>query len=212
MNGLKALKGTAVALSVVVLAGCGQAYDPGPADHEAAPRSPGDVFDNGSDASAYQTMSYEALRGLLTDFLGIPANTGTSFAGTACDGLQNNSCPLLNPVPYLDASRNALGVATYTDDPLSTSGPSLMTSGGFKVWILASSSACGLAMQGPKYAELFPNGPSDLTLFYQLLLGRSPSAAEISEIDALQSSFAEPQKQAAAACSVAMMTLENLRQ
>ena len=212
MNGLKALKGTAVALSLLALAGCGQAYEPGPADHEVGPRAPGDVFDNGADASPYRTISYEALRGLLTDFLGVPADSSVSFTGTPCAGLNNNGCPLLDPVPYLDANRNALGVATYTDDPLSTTAPSLMTSGGFKVWILASSSACGLAMQTSKYTELFPNGPSDPTLFYQLLVGRTPTANELAEIAMLRSSFAEPEKQAAATCSVAMASLEALRQ
>lgn len=208
MNGLKALKGTAVALSLLALAGCGQAYNPGPEDHEVAPRAPGDVFDNNADAAPYQTVSYEALRALLTDFLGVQDNT--NFAGTPCANLAVGGCPLLAPVAYLQANRNSLGIATYTDDPLSTVAPSLMTSGGFKVWILASSSACGIAMEGSKYTELFPNGPSDVTLFYQLLLGRSPNAGELAEIDALQSSFAEPQKQAAAVCSVAMAGLENL--
>ena len=38
MNGLKALKGTAVALSLVAFVGCGQEYTPAPEEHTAAPR------------------------------------------------------------------------------------------------------------------------------------------------------------------------------
>lgn len=211
MNGLKALKGTAVALLTVALAGCGQAYNPGPEEHLASPRDVGDVFNSNPDTAPYRTVSYETLRSLLVDFLGVNPNA-PNLAGTPCAApLTAATCPLLAPVVYLDANRNALGTAIYTADPLGTQAPSLMTSGGFKVWILASSSACGLAMQNDaKRNELFPNGVSDYTYFYQALLGRSPKPAEIQEFDMLQASFGDDVHKAAAVCATAMVTLENL--
>src|SRR5688572_20357393 len=104
MNGLKALKGTAVALSLMALAGCGQAYNPGPEEHVASPRDQGDIFGSNPDAAPYKTVSYEVLRSFLVDTLNVP-QTAPSFTGTPCAGLAASGCPLLAPVPYLDANR-----------------------------------------------------------------------------------------------------------
>lgn len=209
MNGLKNL---AVALSVVALAGCGQAYNPGPEEHIAGPEAKGDVFGSNPDTAPYQTVSYEVLRSMLTDLLAVTDTT--NFTNTPCAGLATNSCPLLAPVSYLDANKGALGVAVYTALPGGTFPASLMTSGGFKSWILAVNSGCGLAAQNPATLErLFPaaeGGVSNYNEFYQAALGRAPSAAEIAELDMLQASFADDQHKAAAVCTTVLSSLENL--
>lgn len=213
MNGLKALKGTAVALSLMALAGCGQAYNPGPEEHVASPRDQGDIFNSNPDAAPYQTVSYQVLRSFLVDTLNV-AETAPSFTGTPCAGLTPSGCPLLAPVPYLDANRGQLGVAVYTAAPDGTQAPSLMSSGGFKVWILAASSACGIAMQNPTTVEeLFPaaeGGVSNYNHFYGALLGRAPTAAEIAELDMLQASFSDDAHKAASVCTTVLASLENL--
>lgn len=210
MNGLKTLKGTAVALSLMALAGCGQAYNPGAQDHDAAPRGAGDVFNSNPDTAVYQTVSYDVLNSWLVDTLNMPA---TAAVSGVCVGQQNN-CPLQAPVQYLAANKGQLGVAVFTADPDGTQAPSMMSSGGFKVWILASSSACGLAMMNPTtLEELFPaaqGGVSNYNQFYGALLGREPSAAEISELDILQASFSDDAHKAAATCSTVLASLENL--
>lgn len=210
MNGLKALKSTAVGLSLMALAGCGQAYNPGPDEHEAGPRGQGDVFNSNPDAAPYQTVSYDVLNSFLVDTLNMPA---TAPVSGICVGQQNN-CPLQAPVQFLAANKGQLGVAVFSALPDGTQAPSMMSSGGFKVWILAASSACGLAMNNPTTLDqLFPasmGGISNYTTFYGALLGREPSAAEISELDILQASFADDAHKAAAVCTTALASLENL--
>jgi hypothetical protein len=210
MNGLKALKGTALALSLMALAGCGQAYNPGPEEHIAGPRDAGDVFGSNPDTAPYKTVSYDVLRSMLTASLHMPA---TAAVSGVCAG-QANNCPLQAPVAYLDANKASLGVAVFTADPDGTQIPSMMSSGGFKVWILASSSACGLAAMNPTtLEELFPaaqGGVSNYNQFYGALLGRSPTAAEIAELDMLQASFSDDAHKAASVCSTVLASLENL--
>jgi predicted small lipoprotein YifL len=219
MNGLKALKGTAVALSLVALAGCGQAYNPGPEEHIAGPSDKGDVFGSNPDTAPYQTVSYEVLRTtLLTTILTRNDSTvigdQTNFAGTPCAGLPANpGCPLTAPVTYLDNNKGSMGVAVYTASSESSFPASLMTSGGFKAWILAASSACGKATtDNVRRGELFPNGVSDYNHFYQATVGRSPTAEEVAELDMLQASFSDDPHKAAAVCTTVLLTLENLAQ
>ena len=220
MNGLKALKGTAVALSLIALAGCGQAYNPGPEEHIAGPRDQGDVFGSNPDTAPYRTMSYEAMREQLTNFLGVAIDdpmyaqpfTNDPAGTNSCNGLTSNAgCPKLEPVLYLDANRTTLGTAVFTADPLGTQAPSLMSSGGFKVWILAANSACVKAMNGPKYGELFPQGASNYTTWYNALLARNPNQEEIDILDELTASFGSEQQKAAAVCTLTLSSLENLR-
>lgn len=214
MNGLKALKSTAVALSLVALAGCGQGYNPGAEEHLAGPEGKGDVFGSNPDTSPYQTVSYEVLDQMLRRILTRNDNSLIADTGMtgACAGVAANpGCPLNGPLTYLSNSKGSLGVAVFTASAEATFPASLMTSGGFKAWILAASSACGKAStDATRRAELFPNGVSDYTHFYQVTMNRNPSAAEVAELDLLQASFADDAHKAAAVCTVSMASLENL--
>jgi hypothetical protein len=217
MNGLKALKGTAVALSLVALAGCGQAYNPGPEEHLAGPEGKGDVFNSNPDTAPYQTVSFEVLnqtlRTILTRDVDDSLIGDTAFSGPCAGLAANPGCPLQAPLSYLNNNKGSMGVAVFTAGAETTFPASLMTSGGFKAWILSASSACGkAATDDVRRGELFPNGVSDYTHIYQLLMSRNPSAAEIAELDLLQASFADEPHKAAAVCTVLTVTLEGLAQ
>jgi hypothetical protein len=198
-----------VALSLAAICGCGQAYTPAPDEHIAGPRGGGDVFTTNPDSAAYQTVSYDVLRSWLVGTLHMPE---VVTVGGVCDAAtEQTSCPVQAPVQYLDANKGALGVPVFTVDPDGTQAPSLMTSGGFKVWIVAASSACGIAAQNPATrAELFPAGVTDVEHFYNVLLSRSPSEEERDELAALQASFADDIHKSAAVCTTVLVTLENL--
>ncbi len=148
MNDLKALKGTAVALAVMALAGCAQPYTPAPEEHLAGPRGAGDVFNSNPDAAEYQTVRYEVLRSWLVDTLHMPQTIAVS--GVCDPVIDLNQCPVQAPVQYLDANKGALGVAVFTADPDGTPAPSMMNSGGFKVWIVGASSAPARRVVSPR--------------------------------------------------------------
>lgn len=195
-----------LALSLAAICGCGQAYTPAPDEHIAGPRGGGDVFTTNPDSAAYQTVSYDVLRSWLVGTLHMPEIV---TVGGVCT--QQNACPVQAPVQYLDANKGALGVPVYAVDPDGTQAPSLMTSGGFKVWIVAASSACGLAAQNPATRdELFPAGVTEVDHFYDALLSRSPSDEERAELAALQLSFSDDIHKSAAVCTTVLVTLENL--
>lgn len=218
MNGLKALIGTAALLSLV---GCGQGYSPSPDESVPTVQGGGDVFTNGNDGTVYHTASYEVLRYTITNTMNLgtttPANA-TTICGT---GIALAACPKAAPVQYLDANKNGLGVPVYNqDDPLATQAPSQMTSGGFKTWVLASSSACGRMMTEQATPSLFPNGIHDYTYMYNALLGRDPSASEVGTLENLESMYTAAhgtpqaatvdQVRGAAACSAVLGSLEFL--
>lgn len=215
MNGLKALKGTAVALSLVALAGCGQAYNPGPEEHLAGPEGKGDVFGSNPDTAPYQTVSFEVLDNMLRNQILRRADGSligdVAFTG-ACAGLPANpGCPLQGPLAYLNNNKGSMGVAVYTAGAETTFPASLMTSGGFKAWILSANSACGkAAVDDVRRGELFPAGISDYNHIYQTILSRNPSTAEVAELDLLQASFSDDQHKAAAVCTTVVLTLEAL--
>lgn len=206
-----AFKLTTVALSFAVLCGCGQPYSPEPEAHTAAPRGAGDVFGSNPDATRYQTVSYDILRSWLVTTLHMPQ---TVAVGGVCDPAMQSACPLQAPVQYLDANKGALGIPVFTADPDGTQVPSLMTSGGFKVWIIAASSSCGIAAQNPATVEeLFPaaeGGISSYDRFYSVLLSRSPSDAERAELDVLQGAYSGDVRKMAAVCTTVLASLENL--
>jgi len=203
---------SAAALTLTVIAGCGQPYSPAPAEHIAGPHGGGDIFESSPDTAPYQTVSYDILRSWLVDTLHMPQSVAVSGA---CDPvIDADACPRQAPVQYLDANKGALGIPVFTDEPDGTQAPSLMTSGGFKVWIVAASSACGIAAATPSTMnELFPaaqGGLDSYDTFYLLLLGRSPTAAEIAELDTLQGAYSDDVRKAAAVCTTVLASLENL--
>lgn len=206
-----ALRLSTMALSFVALCGCGQPYSPESEAHTADPRGAGDVFESNPDTTRYQTVSYEILRSWLVTTLHMPE---TVAVGGACAPAQQNECPIQAPVPYLDANKGALGIPVFTADPDGTQVPSLMTSGGFKVWIVAASSSCGLAAQNPATVEeLFPaaeGGLASYDRFYGTLLGRTPSDAERAELDLLQGAYSDDVRKMAAVCTTVLASLENL--
>lgn len=202
----------ALTITLSALAGCGQPYNPAPEEHRAGPRDAGDVFGSNPDATAYQTVNYDILRSWLVDTLGMPQ---TAVVGGICDPvIDADACPGQAPVQYLDANKGSLGVAVFTADPDGTQGPSLMTSGGFKVWIVAASSSCGLAAQSSaKVEELFPaaqGGIGTYDTFYLRLLGRTPTDLEIAELDSLQGAYSDDARKMAAVCTTVLASLENL--
>jgi hypothetical protein len=61
--------------------------------------------------------------------------------------------------------------------------------------------------------ELFPaavGGVSNYNQFYAALLGRAPTAGEISELDMLQASFGDDAHKSASVCTTVLSSLENL--
>jgi len=185
---LKALKALTLSLSLVGLVGCGQGYTPSPEDNVATPHGGGDVFDANGDDTVYRTASYEVLRYTLREVLGLMDTLPPSTA--LCLGAVGGACPLANPVPYLALNATQMGAPAYTaDDPLATQVPGPITSGGFKVWSLASSSACGRMMREQAAPALFPQGISNYDHMYNVLLGRAPTAGEVEILNNLQASI-----------------------
>ena len=194
MNGMKALKATALTLTVVALAGCGQGYSPSPDEHIADPRGGGNVFTNGSDQTIYKTASYDVLRSTLVDTMGVTDQTPNA---TECPAavVSAAQCPKYQPIAYLAKNSVALGAPIYNQaDPLQTQAPGPMTTGGFKSWVLASTSAAGIMMQLNPAKLFIMNGTDpDLTnfdLLYQTLIGRNPTTDEVARLTQIEADVA----------------------
>ncbi len=200
-------QGVVLAVAISFAAACGQDYLPTAADAAVPlPEAPEHLFDAGTDEVAYKFASYDFLRSAVTDVLGVapamPANPGS---------------PLADPVGYLDANRTALGAPFYDAETDLTNVGGAPVAGGLKAWFLASSSACGKAME-TDMTRLFPDGTNDYRHVYGLLLGREPSPEEAQRLDELQSVtaangmdvFATPARKAAIACFAILGSLEFL--
>lgn len=171
--------------------GCAQHYDgPTCADAVINP-DPSCAFT--PEKPTYQTISLSVMHFTLTDTLGVPAMTSD-------DPVDD---PLHYPDAYLQANASALGEPDY--EAGIPAGP--MTSGGFKAWLLASSSACGIAMTNTP-ERLFPNGNHDYTYAYALLLGRKPKFEEAMILTTLQGQFPDPVRGEAAVCTSILNSLE----
>ncbi len=219
MTGMKALKGMAVVASLAALTACGQGYSPSADEHVVAPKGGGDVFNGGSDTSNYNTASYAVLRSTLVDVMGVADQTPNATECPAA-AVSAAACPKYQPLNYLANNKGALGEAVYNQaDPLSTQAPGPMSSGGFKAWILASSSAAGIMMAQPTPA-LFPNGINNYDYMYQALLGRLPTEAEVARLNQVEADIATAnpslatsmlaQRQGAAVASSVLGSLEFL--
>jgi len=225
--------GTAAMLSLVLVA-CGQAYTPTPGASVPGVQGGRNVLGGSPDSTIYRTASYEVLRYTLLNTLNIQAKlVSTTFAcGTGVS--VTTGCPGADPVEFLDANRGALGVPVYSaDDPLATQAPTQLTSAGFKVWDIAASSACGrMVSDSALYVNgqpvLFPDGNfTNYTTLYVSLLGRMPTAGDLSVLSALQASMGDSsyftdtgntvrtgtnlqQAQGAAACAAVLGSMEFL--
>ncbi len=189
MTGMKALKGTAVILSLAALTACGQGYTPSAEEHIAAPHGGGDVFGSGSDNTTYRTASYEVLRSTLIDLMGVGDVTAPAAECSAAV-VAAAGCPKYAPLNYLQANKGSLGAPVYNQaDPNASQVPGLMSSGGFKAWILASTSASGL-MMNQATPMLFPQGITNFDYLYQALLGRLPTDVENARLNQLAADIA----------------------
>ncbi len=205
MNGFKAVKTASAILALGALVGCGQEYTPNAEPHVASPFGGGNVLEGFGDQSNYRTVSYEVLRSTLADTMGVTEGPlDGNCASTA-------ACPKSHPISFLDANKNSLGAPIYNqEDPNATQAPGTLTSGGFKVWILASTSACGRMMDVASGAALFPQGVGSYQHLYLTLIGRAPTADEIAELDTVAASFGDEKKKGAAVCSTVLGSLEFL--
>src|SRR5687768_17399967 len=174
----------------IVSVGCGQGYEPGDAAGIPGPQGGDDVFGSNPDGTVYRTASYEVLRFTLTNTLKLGeavAPRGLVNAGVCGTGATTTNCPKGAPVQFLDANRASLGTPVYNqEDPLATQAPGPMSSGGYKNWALAASSACGRMMNEQASPALFPNGVDDYTYMFNVLLGRMPTGDEIEVLNALR--------------------------
>src|SRR5437879_5948901 len=125
------------AAALGLLAACGQPYSPVPDKTVPGVHGGDGVFGNHDGSMDYQTVSYDFLRSTLTDVVGV-----MPVATPAPDS------PLTDPLGYLDANRLQIGDPAYGDGADGSAGPTKMVPGGYKAWIISSSSACGLMMQG----------------------------------------------------------------
>ena len=217
-----------LALALAAVAGCGQPYTPEPKAHDAGPQNPGGIFDTTPQQANYDMLTYEVLRSTLRDVLAIGVDPAAD-AAVVCvgDGVTiETSCPKANPLGYLDANADQLGAAVYeNENPAETYGPKLLSSGGFKVWMLAASSACGRMVSEQSQPVLFPNDFPGSDLFiddydhaFLTLLGRLPREAEVARLDAAQNAvdagnvpfFNTLPERGAAVCTVLLGNLEFL--
>jgi hypothetical protein len=184
----KALKVAAALILTAAVSACGQGYEPGDAAGVPTVEGGDDVFDSNGDDTVYKTASYEVLRYTLTNTMKLGEAIAPRGLATVCGaGITAQNCPKAAPVQYIDANRASLGTAVYNqEDPLATQAPGPMSSGGYKVWVLAASSACGRMMNEQAAPALFPNGVADYTHMYNVLLGRAPTGAEIEVLNALR--------------------------
>ncbi len=184
----KALNLAAALILTAAVTGCGQGYEPGDSSGAPAPQGGGDVFDSNGDDTVYRTASYEVLRFTLTGTMGLGEAIAPRGLATVCGtGITAPNCPKAAPVQYLDANRASLGMPVYNqEDPLATQAPGPMSSGGYKTWVLAASSACGRMMNEQATPALFPNGVTDYNYIYNVLLGRAPTGEEVEILNQLR--------------------------
>ncbi len=171
------------------LVGCGQGYTPSAEEHVAAPHGGGDVFGSGTDNTTYRTTSYEVLRSTLIDLMGV-GDVAAPVAECSAAVVAAAGCPKYAPLNYLQANKGSLGAPVYNQaDPNASQVPGLMSSGGFKAWVLASTSASGLMMNQTPPA-LFPQGVQNFDYLYQALLGRVPTDVEVARLNQLSADIA----------------------
>ena len=163
----------AVIGSMAALIGCG------PADFSGStPGTPPDSLidrdgDLPIDTAQYEWVSYEFIRSVFTDILGV------SQAGPTDD-------PENNPLAYLDARSLQVGGTDYSSPVPDNAVTGSITAPGYKALIFAGVSACGIAVQdNGKMSEFYPDGLGDLDTLYLTFLSRYPTAAEVTTHQAM---------------------------
>lgn len=158
--------------TMAALIGCGPADFTGSQPNGA----PDSLIDRDGDApidtTQYEWVSYDFIFSVFTDTLGM------TFQGPTDD-------PENAPLDYLDARKAQVGASDYNDSLPDNAVTGAITAPGYKTLIFAGSSACGLAMEQGKYAELFPNGLDSLDTLYLTLLSRYPTTEEIAVHEAM---------------------------
>ncbi len=219
MNATKLVTGFIAALATVTVIGCGQEYMPQSANPDLPdPDMPDQAFQLVGDQAPYRFVSYDFLRAILTDVLMVPP-----------DGTPSPNNPMVDPTGYFEANKLLLGAPNYQADPTQTTTAAPMSSGGFKVWVIAATSACGESMTADP-SRLFPAGIDNYDHIYNVTVGRAPTAEEELNLDALanavwldtkpatttpahtmgQPVFTTQEKKAAALCSAVLASLEFL--
>lgn len=198
------MKATPILFVAAVLSACGQSYTPGIDKHVAGPQGGGTVFGSGNDATPYRTVDVSMLESTITETLGVQP------VAIDANCVSPDACPVSDPVAYLEANKASLGAPVYGD--AGSQAPGMMTSGGVKVWVQSATSACGLMMAQPSPA-LFPAGIADYSNLFVSLLGRAPTPAEITALDALRTNPAltSDAKRGAAVCGAVLGSMEFLQ-
>jgi len=149
----------------------------GPADFTGStPGTPDSLIDREGDlpidSAQYEWVSYEFIRSVFTDVLGVPAGGPTDD-------------PELNPLAYLDARSLQVGATDYNSPVPDNAVTGSITAPGYKALVFAGVSACGIAVENGKMAEFYPNGLSDLDNLYLTFLSRYPTAEEVAAHQAM---------------------------
>jgi len=90
--------------------------------------------------------------------------------------------PKLNPAGYLYTHRHQLGEPSYTGDS-ETTNPGRFTAPGMKAWIVSSSNACALAMDGEGWKHFNSGTEPNIDKFFLHWLARFPTQVETDVIN-----------------------------
>lgn len=145
------------------------------------------------DGIPYRFLPYAVLRSVLTDTMQIPS------------GQSVGDDPVHDPVSYLDANRFVLGSPDWENGAEAITG---MTTGGVKVWTIASSSACAIWLQQNPALSFERTGNYDK--LYITFMARVPTVEEIKIMDHLRIQFGT--RGDVAVCSALLASLEFMQE
>jgi len=181
---MKIVSAAVVAFVLALFAtGCGQYYA-GP-DCSTAVLNPDPKCSFTVESPIYQVIPYSVMHSTLTDVLLAPVEKDSDPTDD----------PLHYPMAYLNSHRFELGAPDYENGIP----PQPITTGGFKAWVLASSSACGLMVQ--KHPEVYDG-------LFVALLARQPTQVDRDLITKINQEFPDPARAKAAVCTTILSSLE----
>ena len=167
------MKHVVIGLAGMLAVACGSAFNGGGGDDGDSGGFDRDGGVNPGDSTYFEFVSYDFLFITVTQTLGVSSDQG------------DTDNPLTSPLRYLTDNSASLGGPNFDSDDTDQVGYGVFSGAGYKNWLLVSSGAAGIAMDGAKYNEFFPNGSDDYNTVYLTLLGRGPVAEEIAEFDAV---------------------------